>query len=136
MIAAKNTFIIVALFTIASAFLTGCRQTKVEPVKTIFDQSTKADLVFFYTKQSTYDERTQFYENVLNEPQGNRGYWPRPGVRSTWGVDNQGYEGFAINFDETATEAERAAVKQALQGSPVVFCVYENKVPGEISDLP
>lgn len=119
------------------ALLVGCQKgPPAGNVEKLFDEHSTADIVFFYTKTSTHDERTDFYENVLNERSAGGGYWPRSGVILTWGVNNHSYEGHALNFDPAATTDERQAVVEVLRASPVVFRVYENRVPEEINDLP
>jgi len=122
----------------AVVVMTGCGSPRQEaPVEKLFDEKTSADLVFFYKKDSTYEQRTYFHENVLNKQlSGNRGYWQRDGVKVTYAVDNKGYEGSAINFESSATPEQRAEVKEVISESPIVLRVYENRVPGEITDLP
>jgi hypothetical protein len=115
-----------------------CRKAEEnKPVEKLFDEKTSADLVFFYRKDSTYEQRTYFHENVLNKQlSGNRGYWPRDGVKLTYAVDNKGYEGSAINFESSATPEQRDEVKRVISESPIVLRVYENRVPETITDLP
>jgi len=116
----------------------GCRSAdQNRPVEKLFDEKTSADIVFFYTKESTYEQRTYFHENVLNKQLSeNRGYWPRDGIKLTYAVDNKGYQGSAINFESSATPEQRYEVKRVISESPIVLRVYENRVPGTINDLP
>lgn len=98
-----------------------CRKAEENgPVEKLFDEKTSADLVFFYTKESTYEQRTYFDENVLNKQlSGNRGHWPRDGVKLIYGVNNKGYEGSAINFASSATPEQRHEVKRVISESQI-----------------
>ena len=108
---------------------------KQDEVKEIFNIDSKVELLFFYKKESTYEQRKYFDENILMQ-NSDRGQYMRDGVQAVFGIDRNGYEGFGITFRQDATEEQREDIKKRLKESPIVFRVYENVVPNEIKDLP
>lgn len=108
---------------------------KQDEVKEIFNVDSKVELLFFYTKESTYEQRKYFDENILMK-NSDRGQYMRAGVKALFGIDKNGYEGFGITFRENATEEQREDIKKRLKESPIVYKIYENVVPNEINDLP
>lgn len=50
-------------------------------------------------------------------------------------IDVDGFEGEAINFQPNATDEEKAFVKKRVSDSLLVYKIYENVVPSEITDL-
>ena len=108
--------------------------SKQEEVQEIFSLNSKVELLFFYKKESSKEAQNSFYEKVLNKPVAG-GYWPRDGVRATFGVDVNGYEGFGISFSKDATDEQKSGIKRLIKESPIVYKVYENVEPNEIKVL-
>lgn len=95
------------------------------------------DLVLFYKKDATYEQKEFFQNNVIHKPHPEGlGYELQDGVIDLFSIRADDYEGYAINFASKAGAERRATLKKAIESSPVVFRVYENVVPNQISDLP
>ena len=96
-----------------------------------------ADLVAFFTKETKAEEIFEFQRTVIGIPNKNgAGYSSLPGMMTVVGIYNNGLDGVAINFKPNASDEEKVFVKVRITGSPIVFRVYEDVVPSEISDLP
>jgi hypothetical protein len=120
------------IFVFAIAQTQSCsKQGAVEPV---FNINSRVELLFFFKKDASRENKDYFYENILME-NSTRGYYPRDGVQAVFGIDRNGYEGFGIKFRRDSTEQQRKDVKQRLIESPLVYKVYEDVVPSEIKDL-
>jgi hypothetical protein len=104
-------------------------------IEEIFNVDSKVELLFFYKKESSQQARKTFFEYVLNRPHPGGGYWPRDGIKATFGIDRNGYEGYGFKFLPDATPEQRQEIKQLLQKSDLVHKVYENVAPNEINDL-
>lgn len=57
------------------------------------------------------------------------------GVAVQYLVRNADYEGVGITFSTDATLEQREQLKKAIGSSPIVYKVFENIVPDEITDL-
>jgi hypothetical protein len=132
------TKIIIVIFTLTSVFgfQNSCKQTAPanDNVQQIFNVDSKVELLFFYKKEATYEQRTYFYENILMR-NTDRGSYMRDGVQASFGIDRNGYEGFGITLRPEVTQEQREDIKRHLKESPIVYKVYENVVPNEIKDL-
>jgi hypothetical protein len=104
--------------------------------KKISGPSDPQSVVFFFKKGTSYDERDVFYKSVISypDPEG-KGFYLREGISGTLYIRNSGYEGFAIQFSTESTPEQREKLENDIQESPIVYRVYENKVPSEIKDL-
>lgn len=128
--------IIAFLFSVALVQVPFCNREKPQDeVKEIFNVDSKVEVLFFYKKESTYEQRTYFDENILMI-NSDRGHFMRDGVKAVFGIDKNGYQGSGITFRQNATEEQREDIKKRLEESPIVYKVYENVVPNEINDLP
>lgn len=125
---------LIALFLTLTVTAQSQSCSKQDEVEEIFSIKSKVELLFFFRKNSSRKARDHFYENVLNQPVSG-GYWPRDGVKATFGIDRNGYEGFGFKFSKDATEQQRKDIKRLLLESPIVYRVYENVVPNDITDL-
>jgi len=90
------------------------------------------DLVFFYRRDATYEQKELFQNTVIHKLDPNRGYRLQDGVIDLFLVRNSDYEGYAINFSKDATLEQREQLKRAIESSPIVYKVFENVVPNEI----
>ena len=113
-----------------------CSHTKTDnEVREIFSVNSKADLLFFFKKDSSRESRDSFYQTVLNKPLGDGTYWPRDGVETTFAIERSGYQGFAIKLQDGATAELRKDLRRVLTESGLVYKVYENLAPEDINDL-
>lgn len=108
-----------------------CNKDKQEEVTEFFNIDSKVELLFFYKKEATYEQRKYFDENILMKPVKG-GHWVRDGVQTVFGIDKNGYEGFGITFRPNATKEQREDIKKRLEESPIVYKVFENVVPNEV----
>jgi hypothetical protein len=108
---------------------------KSKEVREIFSLDSKVEMLFFFKKDSSKVDREEFYENVLNQPHPGGGYWPRSGVKATFGIHRDGYEGFGFLFFADASEQNKEDLRRLLLESTLIYRVYENVVPNEIDDL-
>lgn len=127
-----------AIFTIICGFLfqlLSCGYPETPMIK-LKGPEDKNDLVFFYRRDATYEQKELFQNTVIHklDPNG-RGYYLHDGVIDLFLVRNSDYEGYAINFSKDATPEQREQLKKAIESSPIVYRVYENVVPNEIKDL-
>lgn len=91
------------------------------------------DLVFFYRKDATYEQKEHFQNTVTHKPHPEgKGYYLQDGVIDLFIVRNSDFEGYAINFSKNATPEQREKLKRAIESSPIVYKVFENVVPNEI----
>jgi hypothetical protein len=127
----KVLLLFIFLVCVSLSCLSCSKQAAVEK---IFDNNDKVELLFFFTKDSTPESRDTFYANELNRPVSG-GYLPREGVQATFGVYQNGYEGFGFRFRDDATQEQRESVKNVLLRSSLVYKVYENVIPTQITDL-
>ena len=125
-----SKLILIAVF-IFFALVQSQSCSKQGEVKEIFNVDSKAELLFFFKKESSKEARNYFYENMLNKPVQS-GYLPRDGVQALFGVDRNGYEGFGITFRSDATKEQREDIKKRLGESPIVYKVFENVLPKEV----
>lgn len=96
----------------------------------------RAELVLFFKKGTDWKEILEFQRTVIGIPAPNgTGYSSLPGMMSVVKIDVDGFEGEAINFQPSATDEEIEFVKQRVSESPLVYKVYENVIPNEITDL-
>ena len=131
-----SKLIVVLFISLGLGLTQACsRDNEDNGIREIFGPDSKVELVFFFKKNTSHESRKNFFENILNQPHPGGGYWPRDGIKATFGVDRNGYEGFGFTFLDDATEKQRKEIKQLLQESPLVHKVYENIAPNEINDL-
>lgn len=127
-----------AIFIIICGFLfqqisCGYPETTMRKLKGPEDRN---DLVFFYRKDATYEQKELFQNAVLHKPVPNgKGYYLQDGVIDLFIVRNSDYEGYVINFSKAATQEQREQLKKVIKESAIVYRVYENIVPNEIKDL-
>ena len=95
-------------------------------------------LVLFYRKDVSKEQIREFHDNVLSKPSPygpNTGLDLPDGVAGDFRIINNGFEGVGINFSTEATQEERERLKKRIRESPVVYKVFENFIPNEITDL-
>ena len=131
--------IIIAVFVLNFVFglqSSSCnsRDTSNNQAAEIFNINSQVELLFFYKKDISREEKDYFYENIFMK-NSERGYYPRDGVKAVFGIDKNGYEGFGIAFRSEAAKEQRESIKKILKDSTVVYKVYENVIPNEIKDL-
>ncbi len=127
--------IVICLFTLG--FQTqSCRSEENDRVNRMGPE-VQAELVFFFKKEVSRDEISEFQRTVIGIPnEKNSGYASLPGMMTVAAIEISGYDGEAINFKPNATEEQKAFVKKRIVDSALIFRVYENVVPEEIKDLP
>lgn len=104
------------------------------PVRLAPDE--RSGIVFFFKKEISGNDQTKFIDEVLSvKHYGVPGLDLLPGVDSSLSVRVHGYDGYAMNFTEDATEAQKLEVKRRLDESPLIYKVYRNVVPRDINDL-
>ena len=119
-------FIFFFLFQVSS-----CKAQDNEKVE-FFNVNKKTEIVFFYTKESTEEERTYFDENILTKEHPGGGYWTRDGVQTVFSVANAGFEGSGVKFVKGATKEQKTDIKKRLEDSPIIYKVFENVIVSEI----
>ncbi len=93
----------------------------------------RSAMVFLFKRGITIGQQTQFLDNVLSSKlEGNRGTWPLPGMSSTFRIQVEDYDGYAIDFQKYSTPEQKAVVKEKLEQSPLIYKVYENTRPDQI----
>jgi hypothetical protein len=122
---------------LATAFflLTSCGYPETPMVK-LKGPDDKVELVFFYKKGVSYEEKQGFENNILHKSDPNgKGYASQEGVSGEFFVRHSDYEGYAVEFYPNATSEQRNKLKKALESSPIVYKVFENVIPNQIQDL-
>ena len=106
--------------------LQGCQAQQQQNVR-INEMSPEApaELVVFFQEETDWKQILEFDRTVL----------AAPGIMTVVKVELDGYEGEAINFQPDATEDEKALLKKRVLESPLVYKIYENVIPNEITDL-
>ena len=106
--------------------LQGCQAQQQEDVR-INEMSPEApaELVVFFKKETDWKQILEFDRTVL----------AAPGIMTVVKVDLDGFEGKAINFQPDATKEEKGFLKKRVLESPLVYKIYENVIPNEITDL-
>ena len=131
-----KTFLILQ-FIIAglSLLISSCGYPETPMVK-LKGPNDKVELVFFYKKGMSYEEKQFFENNILHKPDPDgKGYNLQQGVAGEFLVRTSDYEGYAIEFYPNTSLEQCEQLKKAIELSPVVYKVYENVVPNEIKDL-
>ena len=94
----------------------------------------KADLVVFFKSDATNDQIYAFATKTIADP-AERGYQSLPGMSTTLLVSVDRHQGYAISFFPEATAAQRKYVRSRIDASPLVFKVFENVAPKDITSL-
>ena len=133
----KLFLILPALILLLFFQTSSCSHRNDDPIVKWKGPNDRVELVFFYKKEVSYEEKQAFENNVLHKahPSG-KGYDSQEGVAGEFSVRNSNYEGYAIEFYPNATGEQREKLKKAIKESPIVYRVYENVVPNEINALP
>ncbi|MEQ1607089.1 MAG: hypothetical protein ABL999_19665 [Pyrinomonadaceae bacterium] len=100
--------------------------------------NVQAGLVFFFKKGTGWKEILEFHRTTIGIPDprpNSSGHSLLPGMMSIVKIDLDGFEGEAINFQPDASDEEKAFVKKRVLDSLLVYKIYENVVPSEITDL-
>jgi hypothetical protein len=130
----KNLLLIFSI-----CFLFGCAQScRAQEDDGIVEMSpdVHAELVFFFKKGTDWKKVLEFERTVIGIPAPDgTGYSSLPGMMSVVKINIDDFEGEAINFQSSATKEEKAFVKKRVSDSPLVYKIYENVVPNEITDL-
>jgi hypothetical protein len=94
--------------------LTSCGYPET-PMVRLKGPNDKVELVFFYEKETSYDEKQFFENNILHKsnPEG-KGYDLQQGVSGEFLVRISGYEGYAIEFYPNTTPEQRESIKKRL----------------------
>jgi hypothetical protein len=76
----------------------------------------KVELVFFYKKGTSYEEKQFFENNILHKPDPDgKGYDLQQGVSGEFFVRNSDYEGYAIEFYPNVTPEQREQLKKVIE---------------------
>ncbi len=121
-----------------SAFVQAQSCGKQEEVKEIFSVKSKVELLFFFKKDSSIEDRNAFnkrFDDKFLLVPTSEGYVPGDTVQAVFGIDKDGYEGFGLKFRPNITKEQKEEVRKYITDSPLIFRIYENVVPNEISDL-
>lgn len=131
-----KVFSILQIIFVATCFqLTSCGYPETPMVK-LKQPNDRVELLFFYKKGTSYEEKQFFENNILHKTDPNgRGYYSQEGVSGEFFVRNSDYEGHAIEFYPNALPEQRDKLKKAIESSPIVYKVFENVVPNQIQDL-
>lgn len=91
------------------------------------------DLVFFFKKGITYEQKQQFQIEVLSRerPDGRGRDHPDGVVDIISGTIVNNHDGGIVNFSENASLEQRETLRKAIADSTFVDKVYENVVPKE-----
>ncbi len=100
-----------------------------------YNVSKKTDLVFFFKKETTKEQRQYFHENILMKKSDEGDYWSRDGVRTYFGLEKEGYKGGGINFFPNATQKQKKDIRERIKKSSYIYKIYENVVPNNIKVL-
>lgn len=132
----KKLVLTIAICFTSFGFASSCRAQQDERIN-VMSPDVRAELVFFFKEGTDWEEILEFNRTVIGIPARNgTGYSSLPGMMTTVKIEINGYEGEAINFQPNATEEEKAFVKKRVKESPLIYRIYENVVPDEITDLP
>lgn len=116
--------------------VTSCNKQSQSPMIRMKGSGDKMELVFFYKKNTSYEEKKFFHDNILNLPdQSGKGYSFPDGVSAQTFVRISDYEGYAIEFYSNVPAEQRQRLKKTIEEYPIIYRVYENVVPNEIKDL-
>ena len=131
----KKLILTIAICFVSIGLASSCQAQRDERIN-VMSPDVPAELVFFFKKETDWKEILEFNRTVIGIPAPNgTGYSSLPGMMTKVKIDVDGFEGEAINFQPDASDEEKAFVKKRVQGSPLVYKIYENVVPREISDL-
>jgi hypothetical protein len=79
-----------------------------------------------FKKDATHDEVQDFWRTVLSEPHNVSGSWPRPGVRGiSSNLPENGHEVITFVFFETATDEQKAELRNRIMAYPSVMQYHE-----------
>src|SRR3712207_3438967 len=96
--------LILQVVLVVLSFNSSCTHREDTPIVKWKGPNDKVELVFFYKKGTSYEEKQSFENNVLHKPHPEgKGFYPQEGVSGEFLVRNSGYEGYAIEFYPNAT---------------------------------
>jgi hypothetical protein len=128
-----KTIAVVLIIAFQSLFLAGCDGYPDTPMVKTPGPDDRADILFFFKKETSNDEINHFlhYEVGVPDPNGH-GFGLMEGIRGWFVVYRQGYEGYALELLPNITPEQRRKILDVIDNSPIIFRVYENVVPNEI----
>jgi len=130
----KRHNIAIALIIAFQSFLfTGCVGYPETPMEKWPGPDDRAEIVFFFKKDTTNDKINHFlnYEIGVPDPNG-RGSDSMDGIRGLFVVYRQGYQGYALELLPNITPEQRRKILDVINNSPIIFRVYENVIPNEV----
>lgn len=120
----------ILIITILLVVLFSACQQKVSSELIRFGPDLKVPIVFYFKKGTTREQINHFLENVVGypHPEG-KGHNLLKGITGQFSVRNQEYEGYAL---DRIDDNERQNILRIINGSPLIYKVFENVVPNEI----
>ena len=102
-----------------------------------FGPDETTDLVFFFRKDTPRKEIENFLmkDGLVSPSQKGSGFVLPDGMVTGFEVIVNDHSGFGLNYKTDATEQHREAIKQRVCNSPLIYKIYENVRPNEITDL-
>ena len=93
----------------------------------------KVEILFYFKKDTKNEDVNYFLNNVIGypHPEG-KGHYSMKGIQGQFLVRTQDYEGYAIELRKNITQEERQNILNAINGSPLIYKVFENVIPNEI----
>jgi hypothetical protein len=114
----------------------GCARVEQDDRTVVMSPDVPAELVYFFKKGTGWKEILEFQRTVIGIPSPDgAGSSSLPGMGTVVKIDVDGFEGEAINFFPAATEDQKTFVKKRVSDSPLVYKVYEDVIPNQITDL-
>lgn len=94
----------------------------------------RADLVVVFRRDAPTDSIDQFPTAVLSRSIGDGEYEPPPGLQTmNNGYRIEGHRVMALDFHRGATASERAAVRATLERSALVYRIFQDTAPAQLS---
>lgn len=128
----RKSFFAASLALVLAFGVNSCRRHEMEMES--IGPDVKADLILFFKADTTADQIYTFVQETIGN-RTERGHESLPGMRQTLLVSVDGHQGYAIRFFPGATDAQRQFVRSRIDGSPLVFKVFENAAPHDIKTL-
>jgi len=95
-------------------------------------EQVRADIIVLFKLGTQGATINDFLTRTLPPSHDSSGNY-RPVILSELFIESHGYAGYAITFQESASEATRQAVVRSIRQSPIVYRVFLNRRPDSIS---
>ena len=98
-----------------------------------FGPDVPSSLVLLFKSGASNNDINSFLDTVVGVPDPRGGHALLPGLQSIQAVRVGSHRGYALDFVSSATQQQKKDARARASGSPLVWRVFDNIAPSEIS---